>query len=214
MAGCPGLSSRGAPGAMSRGCMGGGSRSGQWKLLCALSAPVTNHLSQVPRDRSCEYQPERLAVLCATVKLHSWLALALQAPYTANKCQSPDCHPAAGSLVGCSCMVAMSVPCLVPPQSSITDLTCWLDLRPASLLQTCCVITGFLADSRILVIIMGPLWSSCLDQWDCALGDGATPVCLAMALRFPSLMEQPALLLPDNGQKKLISGILEMTKQM
>lgn len=120
-AGCPGLGSRGAPGAMSTECMGGGFRSGQQKPICVLRAPITNHLSQVPRSRSCEYQPAQLAVLRATVKLHSWLALALQAQYTANKCQSPERHPAAGSLVGCSCMVVMSVPCLMPPKSSITD---------------------------------------------------------------------------------------------
>lgn len=73
---------------------------------------------------------------------------------------------------------------------------------------------GFLVDPRILVMVTGLLRSSCLDRWDCALVDeGASPVCLATALRSPSRTEQPALLLPDNGQKKtLISGILEVTK--
>ena len=105
-AGCPGWSSRGAAGAISRGCMAGGSRSGQRKPVCVLRAPISNHL---------EYQPARLAVLRATLKLRSWLALALRAQYTAEKCQSPEHRPAAGIWVGSSCTVALSVPCLVPP---------------------------------------------------------------------------------------------------
>lgn len=183
--------------------MGGGSRLGHSMPICVLRAPKTNHLNQMPRGKPCKYQNAWLLVLHTAANLYSWLALALQAEYTANKFQSLECHPAIGSLVDCSCMVAMPVPCLMPPESSIPDLTWWLNLRPASFLQTWWAFTGFLADPRILIIITGVVSSSCLDWWDCALvNEGVTPICLTMALKSPSFMEQPAFLAPQNGQKK------------
>lgn len=72
-------------------------------------------------------------MLRAATKLRSWLALALRVQYTAEKCQSPEHRPAAGSWVGCSCTVALSVP-------PFPLLNHWLDLLAWP--QTCHIATG------------------------------------------------------------------------
>lgn len=96
--------------------MAGGSWSGcpgKVGPICVLRALTTNHLSWVPRGRSCKYKPEWLAILQWNL-IHSWHFMIANTTQS-KEVSGPGTPPLDQSLAACSCMVVTSVPCLVPP---------------------------------------------------------------------------------------------------